>query len=328
MQFIEGSGRDYDNLKSVTDDFRVFRKHHIPKADLKAAGAMESLLATPSGKDLPPAYAGALAAIYANRGDDALEKRKSPTEAEAEFSKAATAADGIDRKSAEGQAAAIFPDRIVGIAWRSLAQAVEDSAAKKKFIDAALRFHQRSLDQDLTLHPNNRNAEQHKNLTYGYYNLGLDYFLLHDFEDARRLYNAAAEAGAQAAKLAPSDDATRYSADCYQTAVNFESSDEVQNFANAIIVNQRRIDTLKPLVERDSPAPQDVSNLAEAYGSNSWFGILLGNFSAALKDSEAALSPHQRRVQQTVRKSFELGRRVIKAAFQGESAAASSKLHM
>ena len=289
MEFIESSSQGSDYLKSVLNDFELFRQRRIPRADLKATDGMQSLLVSPGGKDLPPAYASALALIYAYRGNDVLEKKKDLTEAEADYTKAAAAADGIDRKSPEGQAAAVLADRAVGTAWHGLAQTVEDTETRKRFLDRAMQFHERSLNQDLALHQNNPGAEDYKSFSYGYQNLGSDHFLQHEYEDARKLYFSAAEAAVKAAKLAPSDEATRYSADCFQTIATFESSDEVQNVPNALGANQYRIDTLKPLVERNSPNSQDVNNLAQAYGNNSWFSLLLGNFSAALKDSETAL---------------------------------------
>jgi hypothetical protein len=60
-------------------------------------------------------------------------------------------------------------------------------------------------------------------------------------------------------------------------------------FQLSIELNQRRIDVLRSLAEGQNHSSQDVFNLAQAYGNQSWWKILVGDFSGGLKDSEAAL---------------------------------------
>ena len=289
MKYIEASTRDFDNLKSVTDDFALFRRRHIPKADFKAADAMESLLVTPGGKDLPTAYEGALARIYAIRGNDALDKQKKLGEAEELYAKAGAAADAIDHKEAGSQAQALDADLAAGNGWLKLAEAVEDPNEKKTFAEHALHFHQRTLELELALLHNQPGAERYGQVTDSYFYVGRDHLLMHQYDEALKYYNARADAAVTAAKLYPGDATARLVATCYLTVSNFASSDEIRNIPNALKANQSRIDALKPLVERNNPASQDVVNLAQAYGNQSWFEILLGDFPGALKDSETAL---------------------------------------
>jgi tetratricopeptide (TPR) repeat protein len=112
---------------------------------------------------------------------------------------------------------------------------------------------------------------------------------MHQYDEALTSYNARADAAVTAAKLYPGGETARLVATCYLTVSIFNSSDEIRNFPSALKANQSRIDALRPLVERDNPASQDVNNLAQAYGNQSWFEILLGDFPGALKDSETAL---------------------------------------
>jgi tetratricopeptide (TPR) repeat protein len=125
---------DYEALASLQKDLRDF-----DGANDCYDHAITELNSYLSGKTLTPAFSAILVRLHAARGEVFLEK-KDRSGAEKEYKKAATEADGIDRKLQEARSYAVEADRTVGNAWRDLAEAVEDPAAKRKFIDLALRF--------------------------------------------------------------------------------------------------------------------------------------------------------------------------------------------
>jgi tetratricopeptide (TPR) repeat protein len=125
---------DYEALASLQKDLRDF-----DGANDCYDHAITELNSYLSGKTLTPAFSAILVRLHAARGQVFLEK-KDRSGAEKEYKKAATEADGIDRKLQEARSYAVEADRTVGNAWRDLAEAVEDPAAKRKFIDLALRF--------------------------------------------------------------------------------------------------------------------------------------------------------------------------------------------
>ncbi|HEV3037377.1 MAG TPA: hypothetical protein VHA33_06290 [Candidatus Angelobacter sp.] len=215
--------------------------------------------------------------LLLKRGDRRTDSGAYQNSAEAMFGLANSTAERLDATTSSGQYDRAAADERMGNLWR----------ARKDF-QRALDFHLKAKEQFRRLAATARNAHWTRTAGIGENQVGQDYYLLKDFDNARQHYKAAVEAYELAEQLEPSDQATRDTVNAYGTLVNLEQEAGKEAMSRAYLDEQ--IKKLTVLVDSSRPQVSDKKLMANALGNRSWKDIVLGDFEKAISDAKKGLS--------------------------------------
>jgi hypothetical protein len=179
-------------------------------------------------------------------------------------------------------------DRISAV-WREWFASEKDPAPRQERLQHVLKLDSDALNTVRQLEASVKPADGQQKIGFAEYNLAVDYQVLAAQEaPARAHYQECVRAYAEAARIAPSDAASRLASQAYADMGQFEFA--VHNPRSAAEAFTGQISALKPLADRPKPVASDKQDLAGAYGLRSWANSLAGNFQAALSDADAGIS--------------------------------------
>jgi tetratricopeptide (TPR) repeat protein len=223
---------------------------------------------------------------YTNLGDlqASIKKYK---EAEGDYDAARAWADRLDPSSQTRNFDRFIMLERKGNLSRNRAMETSDPRARGSLLRAAIAFHEQSRDQYLQV----AGAYPGPYLAIEEYNIGYDYYNLGDLKNAKAHYLEQIAHYRRAARPDPDEDAARKLASAYRELADVEF--RLENYSEARSATDLRIMALKPFGSAPNATPDQRSRLAEAYGARSWHDLFVGDYRAAIADSDRGVSLNQ-----------------------------------
>jgi energy-coupling factor transporter ATP-binding protein EcfA2 len=266
-------------------------------AEMQAAGDHETARRTyldairlaeswASAADAEPDLINVVVAQYVDVGD-ALMGWQEYLQAEQEFAAAGPWVERLKADTRLGDRDRLVLDERLGSVSRERGLAEKDPDKARAALRRAVELHMKALARNHSWEKAHSSAASKHSLAISEYQVGQDLLELKEYGEARQHLRARLASLKEAMDLEPGDSASHSYANGFRDLAECEEKAGDPGAARA--ATDRRIKVLRTMVERPKPAPEARQWLATAYGSRSWYDLMVGDFAAAVRDSSTCL---------------------------------------